>query len=253
MNIPQHQFTKMRQCLWLYPLLLIVSAWSVNLYAQDSRDSTRYELTPYLWAASFAGSTVADGGESPPIDSDYSFFSLDNLDGVSSARFTAIKKPWGFLFDFMYVAFEDTFFEATPLQTTPRLEGLILEYAVSYAPRSFNNLDVIAGIRQQDIDVSLAILNQKQEGSADWFDPFVGLIYTQPLKRNFGIYIRGDVGGFGIESDLAVNAEVLLRYQFGNTVSAQFGYRYLKVDFSENNFVYDLTLDGFLFGLGLRF
>ena len=65
--------------------------------------------------------------------------------------------------------------------------------------------------------------------------------------------LRGDLGGFGIESDMAVNAEIMFRYQMGNTFSAKFGYRYLKVKFDDSNFVYDIGLDGFLIGLGIKF
>jgi len=65
--------------------------------------------------------------------------------------------------------------------------------------------------------------------------------------------LRGDVGGFGIQSDIALNAEAMLRYQFGDTFSFKFGYRYLKVEFEDSNLLYDISLDGFLFGLGIRF
>ena len=95
--------------------------------------------------ASIKGTIASDGEESPPIDSDYSFFSLDNLDGVFSTTFTARKNQWGFLFDFLYVAFEDTFLEASPLQTTPRLEGTIIEFAAAYAPASIDNLRGLRG------------------------------------------------------------------------------------------------------------
>jgi hypothetical protein len=45
----------------------------------------------------------------------------------------------------------------------------------------------------------------------------------------------------------------MLRYQFGKTFSAKFGYRYLKVKFEDSTLVYDVSLDGFLFGLGINF
>ncbi|WP_455201676.1 hypothetical protein [Kaarinaea lacus] len=257
MKKPQQQYLFNRRWIWLYSLLLFCTCCN-NLYADEENESYEFELTPYLWAASISGTTaVSDDGspptESPPIDSDYNFFSLDNLDGVASATFTARKNRWGFLFDFLYVAYEDTLQAGTLLETTPRLEGLIIEYAGAYAPQSVKNLEVIAGIRQQNIDVSLLILNQNPEANVNWFDPFVGVIYAIPLKHDFSMSLRGDVGGFGIESDMAVNAEAMIRYQFGNTLSAKFGYRYLKVKFDDANLVYDIGLDGFLLGLGIKF
>jgi hypothetical protein len=233
--------------------MLILSGSCSNLYADEIKDTFVFEITPYLWAASIKGTTASGGEESPPIDSDYSFFSLDNLDGVFSTTFTARKSQWGFLFDFLYVAFEDTFFETTPLQTTPRLEGTVIEFAGAYAPISIDNLEVIAGLRHQDITVSLALLNQKPEQSETWTDPFVGVIYNIPLKGKFDIALRGDLGGFGIESDMAVNAQATIGYQISNTFSVKFGYRYLKVKFEDTDFLYDISLDGFQVGLGIRF
>jgi len=65
--------------------------------------------------------------------------------------------------------------------------------------------------------------------------------------------LRGDLGGFGIESDMAINAEAMFRYQMSDTFAIKFGYRYLKVKFKEDVFLYDISLDGFLFGLGIGF
>lgn len=254
MNKTQPRYLAIQKCVWMYTVL-IFSGWCSNLYADEAEvnDSFRFELTPYLWAASIKGTAAAGGGESPPIDSDYSFFALDNLDGVASATFTARKNQWGFLFDFLYVAYEDTFLEATPLQITPKLEGTVIEFAGAYAPTSINNMEFIAGLRQQDITISLASLNKKPEQSITWIDPFVGVIYARPLTGNFHMALRGDLGGFGIESDMAVNAEAMFRYQMSNTFSIKFGYRYLKVKFEEDAFLYDISLDGLQIGLGIRF
>jgi hypothetical protein len=65
--------------------------------------------------------------------------------------------------------------------------------------------------------------------------------------------LRGDLGGFGIKSDMAFNAEAMFRYQINDTFSIKSGYRYFKVKFDDRNFLYDLSLDGFQIGLGIRF
>jgi hypothetical protein len=206
-----------------------------------------------LWAASINGTTAIGGDEAPAPDPDYSFFSLDNLSGVASATFTAHGEQWGGLFDFLYVEFEDTVLQGSVLQATPKLNGRILELAGTYRPVSVNDFQVIAGLRRQDIDVDLAILNRTPQASVDWTDPFVGVIYTPALTNKLYLGLRGDIGGFGIASDLAINAEAMLRYQFGDTFSFKFGYRYLKVDFEDSSLIYDISLDGLLFGLGIAF
>ena len=252
MNKTQLNYSAIRRCSRLFTALILCGLYS-DLYAEETNDAFRFELTPYLWAASIQGTVAADGGESPPIDSDYDFFALDNLDGVASATFTARNRQWGFLVDFLYVAYEDTLLESTPLQTTPRLEGTIIEFAGAYTPASIDKLEFIAGLRHQDITVSLALLNQKPEQSVTWIDPFAGIIYARPLKGKLHMSLRGDLGGFGIDSDMAINAEAMFRYQMNDTFAINFGYRYLKVKFKEDVFLYDISLDGFLFGLGIRF
>ena len=206
-----------------------------------------------MWAASINGTAAIGGDEVPAPDPDYSFFSLDNLSGVASATFTAHGEQWGGLFDFLYVEFEDTVLQGSVLQATPKLNGRILELAGTYRPASVNDFQIIAGLRRQDIDVDLAIFNRTPQASVDWTDPFVGVIYTPALTNKLYLGLRGDIGGFGIASDLAINAEAMLRYQFGDTFSFKFGYRYLKVDFEDSSLVYDISLDGLLFGLGIAF
>jgi hypothetical protein len=240
----------------VYRLLLFIGIfffWHSNLHADNGKQATRYEVTPYLWAASISGTAAVDGDSSPPIDSDYNFFSLDNLDGVASATFNARGQHWGFLFDFLYVAYEDTFLEGSLIQVTPRLEGRIFEIASTYQPASVNDLDIVAGLRWQDIDVELGFLGRTPQATVDWVDPFVGVIFMPSLTESWFLSLRGDIGGFGIESETAVNAEAMLRYQFNKTFAAKFGYRYLKVKFEDSSLVYDIGLDGFLLGLGIRF
>ena len=240
----------------LCQLLIVVTGsilWHGSLKAEDHQQSIQYEITPYLWVASINGTTAVNGNEGPPFDSDYNFFSLDNLDGVASATVTARGQQWGFLFDFLYVNYQDTFLEGTVLQATPSLSGRILEFAGTYKLSAVDDLEVIAGLRQQDIDAQISTSNRTPQASVNWIDPFVGVVYMPALTDKWYLSLRGDVGGFGIESDVAVNAEAMLRYQFGDTFSFKFGYRYLKVDFEDSSLVYDISLDGILFGLGIRF
>jgi hypothetical protein len=252
MMLSQLNFSVAQKYILLFTMVILSGNCS-RLYADEADDSFVYEITPYLWAASIKGTAASDGEESPPIDSDYSFFSLDNLDGVFSTTLTARKNQWGFLSDFLYVAYEDTFLEATPLQTTLKFEGTIIELAGAYTTTSIDNLEIIAGLRRQDITVSLALLNRNPEQAKTWTDPFVGVIYNRPLRDKFNIGLRGDLGGFGIESDMAVNAQAMIRYQISNTFSVKFAYRYLKVKFDEGNYLYDIKMDGFQIGLGIRF
>ena len=73
-------------------LLIVLLGYFLSnnpLVAEQNNQSIEYELTPYLWAATVDGTLAVGGDSSPAIDSGYNFFSLDNLDSVASATFTA--------------------------------------------------------------------------------------------------------------------------------------------------------------------
>ena len=88
--------------------LALVLGIPAAAHAQEAPDRWTIELTPYLWAAGLDGNTAADGTGSE-IDTDYEFFSLDNLDFALGTSLEARKGRWGMLYDAMYVEFSDAF------------------------------------------------------------------------------------------------------------------------------------------------
>lgn len=66
-----------------------------------------YKLTPYIWNVSFDGNT-SSGGNDIPVDTDYSFFTLDNLDNVFSLTFEANNGHFGLLLDGLSARYSDT-------------------------------------------------------------------------------------------------------------------------------------------------
>src|SRR5208283_460874 len=80
-----------------------------------------------------------------------------------------------------------------------------------------------------------------------WADPVVGLRGRFNLSKAFYLTAESDVGGFGIGSDIAVQAYAALGCQFTRLIFAEVGYRYLYDDFrdeSANDFLYQLALHG---------
>jgi hypothetical protein len=80
----------------LGPCLLCLTITSQAALADTN--SWHYKLTPYLWNVSFDGNTSSDDNDIP-IDKNYSFFTLDNLDSVFSITFEANNGRLGILFD----------------------------------------------------------------------------------------------------------------------------------------------------------
>jgi hypothetical protein len=45
----------------------------------------------------------------------------------------------------------------------------------------------------------------------------------------------------------------MLSYRRGETLSAEIGYRYMDIEFSEDDFSYNVTMQGLFIGLGIWF
>lgn len=114
-----------------------------------------YKITPYLWNVGFDGNTSSDGNDAP-IDSDYSFFTLDNLDRVYSISFEASNERFGILLDGLRARYSDN--SSNPIFDTRLAVDLgFIEGAVSYLPSSFEHLDFIAGVRYIFLQTQLVL------------------------------------------------------------------------------------------------
>jgi hypothetical protein len=89
-----------------------------------------------------------------------------------------------------------------------------------------------------------------------WTDPVIGLRGRYNLNKAFYLTAETDVGGFGIGSDIAVQAYAALGCQFTRSIFSEVGYRYLYDDFrdeSANDFLYQLSLHGAQVTVGITF
>ena len=89
-----------------------------------------------------------------------------------------------------------------------------------------------------------------------WTDPVIGLRGRFNLNKAFYLTAESDVGGFGIGSDIAVQAYAALGCQITRSIFSEVGYRYLYDDFRDegaNNFLYQLSLHGAQITVGLTF
>lgn len=81
-----------------------------------------------------------------------------------------------------------------------------------------------------------------------------------PISERWFLQVNGDIGGFGVESDLTWSATGLIGYDFrmfDTPSSFLFGYRAIGWDYSEGSgndrVVWDIVQHGLLLGLTIRF
>ena len=90
-----------------------------------------------------------------------------------------------------------------------------------------------------------------------WFDPLIVIRFTAPLESNWKLGIRGDVGGFGMGSDITWQVFPFVGYRFSNLFEISGGYRALGMDYKTGSgtdaFLYDMVIFGPQLGLVFHF
>lgn len=87
----------------------------------------------------------------------------------------------------------------------------------------------------------------------DWFDSYVGLRAQYNLNASWYLIAKGDIGGFGVGSDLTWQTTGALGWHFAKNAYAELGYRAVGVDYQDDGFTYDVVTHGAELTLGVNF
>ena len=153
--------------------------------------------------------------------------------------------------------------------------GLTYEVARWVGTSSATALDLLGGARywNQELDLSFAVdasvdlgklglersgsLAVARSGTLEWVDPFVGVRVRHQLAPGKELQFLGDIGGFGVGSDLTWQLFGGYGFDFWQSnLHGVIGYRALAVDYSQDNGAnknnLDLILHGPVVGLSFR-
>ncbi|MEM1443619.1 MAG: hypothetical protein AAGF67_14835 [Verrucomicrobiota bacterium] len=89
--------------------------------------------------------------------------------------------------------------------------------------------------------------------SKSWVDPYVGFRARYQIDDQWHLAFRGDVGGFGVSSDLTWSLFAAVGYDFSDRITLEGGYRHLATDYRSGGFVYDLAITGPFIGIAIEF
>lgn len=239
-------------------LLMCIVFFCSNSTFAGTTDRWQFILTPVLWNASVHARLADDNsGGDLPINPDYRFFTLDNLDDYMSLKFEANRGRSGILIDSLRARYQDTtsnnlinFIVATEL-------GFI-EISARYQLFREHKLDLIIGIRRSFLDIDQTRIRPVQPNTTtkyefSWTDPLIGLRYHYPISDKWLMWFRGDVGGFNVATQRIINISTDMQYLINSHVSFIIGYRYLKIDFKQDDVLYDVSLDGMHLGVAIHF
>jgi|GEM_PF-843856 len=90
-------------------------------------------------------------------------------------------------------------------------------------------------------------------GDEWWIDPIVGLRGQLNLTRWLFLAAQGDVGGFGVGSQITWNTQATIGFNFTRNVFAELGYRYMYVDYENDGFLYNMNSYGLYSSIGFKF
>jgi hypothetical protein len=77
-----------------------------------------------------------------------------------------------------------------------------------------------------------------------WTDPYIGIGGRYNLSKAFYLTGKADVGGFGVGSDVTVQAYGALGCQVTRSIYSELGFRYLYYDYDSDGFLYKVSTYG---------
>lgn len=229
---------------------------------QPAEKDWAFQVQPYALFANIEGDAGVGRVASAPVDVDFGdILETLELGGMLHAE-TRHKSGWGVILDYGFMELGADKAGPAGIVLDAEVRQGVLEAFLSHRFQLAGDatLDAFGGIRWWDIDLDLSLSPGPVRSSrdVDWVDPVVGAKLAVPLGGDWSFLGRGDIGGFGIESDFSWTAAAGIQYRFSRLFALELHYRALSVDFDEGRgspsfFSYDTITHGPLIGLSFDF
>lgn len=238
---------KSRQILVLLAVAVVILA-TQQVSAQSNSSEWEYSIAPYLWAAGMDGTmTIAD--QEAEIDVSFGDI-IDNLDFALMGHFDMRNERWMVASDLIFVDLGNTVNLANddgPAEgsVTTGMDMTLFEVTGGY--RISPTVALLAGARWVDMAGSIRysgdVAGENADASKSWIDPLVGIHMFAPLSEKWWLGARGDIGGFGVGSELTWQAYLDIGYKVSHVTSFILGYHVLDMDYEEGEGIHYLDID----------
>jgi hypothetical protein len=210
-----------------------------------------WEATLFTIAGAISGEQTVLGIETE-LDASFSDI-VENLELGAMGRVRAASNRWTFGLELMYVGLGA---DIDRPAANVDIDQWTVESSLGY--RISQSFELFGGARYNSLEVGVRFrgpLGLQESGTQDWWDPFVGGRLTLPLHPKWRLLVKGDLGGFGIGADFAWGFEPLLEWQISRSASLLLGYRWIDVDYVDEDagFGYDMLTQGPELGVTFRF
>lgn len=107
------------------------------------------------------------------------------------------------------------------------------------------------------LDLPEGVSYRSKRSSKSWLDPILVARLHNPKGSDFLYQLRGDIGGFGLGSEFAWQAQAYVGYRISELMQVSGGYRFIGVDYDKGNgddrFLYDVDTSGVVLRVGFNF
>jgi hypothetical protein len=248
-------------------IALGLTGWADQAQAQMGQEweagpGWSLRLTPYLWMIGIEGDLATLSGV-PPVEVDWSFGDvLDNLDLAFTSFLEARHGAFSILTELSYLRLGGEADLRGPLLDDVELTtGVLFVTGLgtyeALAGRAWR-LDALAGARawhaRTELEFGPGLLpGRTVDESEVWVDPLVGARIRIDLGRGLSATGLADLGGFDVGSTVTWEVMATLGYQLKDWIFAHAGYRHMRVDYENGDFLYDVELSGPIVGATFRF
>jgi len=246
----------------IFVIIVALIAWSSGSWAQttgqDSSSEWKHSLVFYLLAPAIDGK-VGVGPINGEVAIDQSTV-LKSLDTWFLGAWSAEKDDWGVLVDVIYMDLDEAFHLPGGLIPgeigfTQSVTGLYGQYRLT------NSLQLMAGVMYTDVSLKFPPDGPPQlqylKAGDSWADPVVGLRYVAPISERWSFDGFGQVGGFGVNSDLVWQLTGSFSYRMTERSYFTAGYRYMDFDYESGSgldrFKFDVVEHGPAVGFRFNF
>jgi hypothetical protein len=234
----------------------IVALAGQQAVAQSSQGGWEYTVAPFLIGAAMDG-TVAVKGQDVDLDVPFSDI-MANLHFAGMGYFAMKNDQWYLSGQLVYMNLKQSQDVANGTAEVT-VEETIADVAGGY--RVSEQATLLVGARLVDLRADLGFdgpqAGRNGKASKTWVDPFVGVAFLAPLSERWWLDLHGDIGGFGVGSDLTWQAWADVGYRASDLVTVFLGFRAFDVDYEDGSgtslFRYDVLTSGPQFGVAFRF
>jgi hypothetical protein len=223
-----------------------------------------FSVTPYFWGSGLEGD-IGAFPNLPTVEVDLSFGDiLEDLEGAIMIKGEAQRGRFGLIMDLAYVKTDsssDNVSIRDPRFTGATLENEMVTATFAGAWRLVEeeqySIDLVGGVRYAKVSPDLTLFVRdaavrRANPDESWFDPVIGARTKVQLSPRWSVAAYGDVGGFGVSSDLTWQALATASYAFNEQWAVSAGWRHYAVDYEEDGFVYDIAQNGPILGVTFR-